>query len=95
MATIFIVFVSFGCVFVLGIAAFVLCCLIKKWKCSKAIEKNEMVHVDQHLQVHENILQGPNGMKTVAITVDDDLHVHDEEECVKNEKLGTASTSKA
>lgn len=51
-------------------------------------EKSEMVHIDEHLKVNENILQGPNGTKLVAITIDDDLHVDEEEECRKNEKLG-------
>ncbi|GJX57116.1 hypothetical protein Tco_0287013 [Tanacetum coccineum] len=47
-----------------------------------------MVHVDEHLKVSENIFQGPNGMKTVAITIDDDLHAHGKKERAKNEKLG-------
>ncbi|CAI9287039.1 unnamed protein product [Lactuca saligna] len=38
--------------------------------------------------VRENVVQGPNGMKTVAITIDDDLHVDEEEESRKKEKLG-------
>lgn len=47
-----------------------------------------MVHIDEHLKVNENIFQGPNGMKTVAITIDEDLHAHGKEDCVKNEKVG-------
>ncbi|KAI3789064.1 hypothetical protein L2E82_01851 [Cichorium intybus] len=54
---------------------------------SKTTEKNELVHVDEHLKVTENVLQGPNGMKAVAITVEDDLHVDEEEECRKKEKF--------
>lgn len=27
-------------------------------------------------------------MKAVSITVDDDLHVDEEQECIKNEKIG-------
>ncbi|KAJ0547869.1 hypothetical protein HanIR_Chr08g0377041 [Helianthus annuus] len=93
MTTIFIIFVSFGGIFLLGLATIALCCLMKKWKGSKATEQNKMVHFDEHKKVHENIVQGPSGAKTVALTVDDDLHVDEEEECVKNEKLGKASTS--
>ncbi|KAL8243279.1 hypothetical protein R6Q59_009537 [Mikania micrantha] len=92
MATvIFVVFVSFGCVFFLALASVALCCFIKKWKCSKTTEKSELVHVDEHLKVSENIVKGPNGMRNVAITIDDDLHVHEEEVDIKNEKLGQSS----
>lgn len=94
---VFIVFVSFGCVFFLAFGLIALCFIIKKWECSKTVEKGEMVHVDEHMKVSENIFQGPNGKKTVAITIDDDLHVHDEEDVIKNEKIGrgSSSTSKA
>ncbi|KAI3820389.1 hypothetical protein L1987_07935 [Smallanthus sonchifolius] len=85
---VFIVFISFGCVFFLALATIAFCYFIKKWKCNKTTEKNETVHVDEHLKASENILQGPNGMKTVAITIDDDLHVHEEDEAIKNEKIG-------
>ncbi|KAL7582360.1 hypothetical protein Lser_V15G45710 [Lactuca serriola] len=88
MTVIFVVFVSFGCVFFLALPLFALCYILKKSKCNKMAEKSEMVHIDEHLKVNENILQGPNGTKLVAITIDDDLHVDEEEECRKNEKLG-------
>ncbi|KAL4588547.1 hypothetical protein LXL04_001438 [Taraxacum kok-saghyz] len=67
---------------------FALCWIIKKYKCSKRSEKNEMVHVDEHLKVRENVVQGPNGMKAVAISIDDDIHVDEEDESRKEEKLG-------
>ncbi|PWA41026.1 tracheary element differentiation-related 6 [Artemisia annua] len=95
MTVIFVVFISFGCVFFLALALFAFCCFIKKCKCSKTTEKSEMVHVDEHLKVSENILQAPNGMKTVAITIDDDLHVHEKEERAKNEKLGKGYDQRA
>lgn len=88
MKVILVVFVSFGCVFFLVPILFALCYIIKKLKCSKMAEKTEMVHIDEHLKVSENVVQGRNGMKAVAITIDDDLHVDEEEECRKNEKLG-------
>ncbi|KAI3746321.1 hypothetical protein L6452_08749 [Arctium lappa] len=88
MATvIFVVFVSFGCVF-LGFTVFALFCIVKKSKCSKTANKSELVHVDEHLKVSKNAVQGPNGMKVVSITMDDDLHVNEQEECRKNEKFG-------
>ncbi|KVH99640.1 hypothetical protein Ccrd_022121 [Cynara cardunculus var. scolymus] len=88
MAIIFIVLVSFGCVFFSAFALFALFCIIKKSKCSKTTKQSELVKVDEHLKVRENIAQGRNGMKTVAITIDDDLHVEEAETCMKNEKLG-------
>ncbi|KAJ0748575.1 hypothetical protein HanRHA438_Chr05g0244841 [Helianthus annuus] len=93
---IFVVFISLGCVFFLAPIVITLCYFMKKWKCSKSVEKNEMVHLDEHRKMSENIFQGPNGMKTMAITIDDDLHVHGEEEVTKNEKIGKGdySTSK-
>ncbi|KAK9072188.1 hypothetical protein SSX86_008620 [Deinandra increscens subsp. villosa] len=88
MAILFVVFVSVGCVFFLALTSLALWFIVKKSKCSKTTNKQEMVHVDEHLKVRENIVQGPNGMKAVSITVDDDLHVDEEQECKKNEKIG-------
>ncbi|KAI3672824.1 hypothetical protein L6452_38924 [Arctium lappa] len=86
MATvIFVIFVSFGCVFFLGFVVFALCCIVKKLKCSKTADKSELVHVDEHLKVSENAVQGSNGMKVVSITIDDDLHVDEKEDYRKNE----------
>ncbi|KAI3672823.1 hypothetical protein L6452_38923 [Arctium lappa] len=90
MATIvFIVFYSFGCACFLALASVALYCFIKKSKCTKTTEKDEMMHVDEHLKVKEDILEGPNGTKTVAITIDDDLHVHENKESSKNENHQT------
>ena len=47
-----------------------------------------MVHVDEHLKVRENVVEGPLGTKAVSIKIDDDLHVDEKEECGKNEKFG-------
>ena len=47
-----------------------------------------MVHVDEHLKVRENVVEGPLGTKNVSITIDDDLHVDEKEEREKNEKFG-------
>ncbi|KAI3820388.1 hypothetical protein L1987_07934 [Smallanthus sonchifolius] len=47
-----------------------------------------MVHVDEHLKVRKNIVRAPNGLEAVSITVDDDLHSDEQEECMKNEKVG-------
>ncbi|KAD4386289.1 hypothetical protein E3N88_26458 [Mikania micrantha] len=88
MTTIFVVFVSFGCVFFLGLALLASCFIVKKLKCSKTTSKEEMVHVDEHLQVRKNMVQGPNGVEDVSITVEDDLHVDKQEESMKNEKVG-------
>nr|GFC95361.1 tracheary element differentiation-related 6 [Tanacetum cinerariifolium] len=46
-----------------------------------------MVHVDEHLKVSENVFQGLN-RKAVSITIDDDLHIDEEEEYRKNENFG-------
>nr|GFC76048.1 tracheary element differentiation-related 6 [Tanacetum cinerariifolium] len=47
----------------------------------------EMVHVDEHLTVSENVLQGSN-RKVFSITIDDDLHIDEEEVYRKNENFG-------
>ncbi|KVH99639.1 hypothetical protein Ccrd_022122 [Cynara cardunculus var. scolymus] len=89
MATVvFVVFVSFACVFFLGFTVLALCCVLKWLKCSKTANKSELVHVDEHLKVTENAVQGPNGMKVISITIDDDLHADEKEDCTKNEKFG-------
>nr|GEY38351.1 tracheary element differentiation-related 6 [Tanacetum cinerariifolium] len=83
---VFVVLVSFGCFFFLAPTLFALCYIIKKWKCKKTTSKKEMVHVDEHLKVSENVVKGPDGRKAVSISIDDDLHIHEEEEYMKNEK---------
>ncbi|GJV95197.1 hypothetical protein Tco_1546774 [Tanacetum coccineum] len=89
MATVvFVVLVSFGCFFFLAPTLFALCYIIKKWKCKKTTSKKEMVHVDEHLKVSENVMKGPDGRKAVSITIDDDLHIDEEEEHKKNENFG-------
>ncbi|KAJ0765553.1 hypothetical protein HanPI659440_Chr08g0304801 [Helianthus annuus] len=88
MTTIFIVFVSFGCVFFLAFALCALWFIVKKWDCNAAAQKQDAVHVDEHVKVRENIVQAPNGMKAVSITVDDDFHADEEQECRKNERIG-------
>ncbi|MFS7964268.1 hypothetical protein Hanom_Chr08g00748161 [Helianthus anomalus] len=88
MTTIFIVFVSFGCVFFLAFAICALWFIVKKWECSAEAQKQDVVHVDEHVKVRENIVQAPNGTKAVSITVDDDLHADEEQECRKNERIG-------
>lgn len=88
MTVIFLVFVSFGCVFFLALAFFAFCFVVKKLKCSKTVDKNELVRVDEHLKVQENVVQGPNGVKVVSITIDDDLHADGKEESRKSEKQG-------
>nr|GEV54517.1 tracheary element differentiation-related 6 [Tanacetum cinerariifolium] len=87
VTVVFVVLVSFGCLFFLAPTLFALCYIIKKWKCKKTTSKTEMVHVDEHLKVSENVLQGPN-RKAVSITIDNDLHIDEEEEYRKNENFG-------
>ncbi|MFS7940997.1 hypothetical protein Hanom_Chr05g00470961 [Helianthus anomalus] len=88
MTVIVVVFVSFGCVFFVGLALVAWCFIMNTAKCSKTTNKDEMVHVDEHLKVRKNFVKGPNGTEAVSISVDDDLHIDEQDERTKNEKVG-------
>ncbi|KAM7256856.1 hypothetical protein ACFE04_012597 [Oxalis oulophora] len=87
MATIIIiVFISFG-----FLAAFVLAlCWFLRWKMTrnKHVQGAGILHVDEHKKVKEGIIEGPHGMKTVVIEMEDDVHIGEAVIIKKDEKFG-------
>ncbi|XP_054792233.1 protein TRACHEARY ELEMENT DIFFERENTIATION-RELATED 7A-like [Prosopis cineraria] len=69
-----IVFVSLGGLLFLSLLAFAMFCFIKRRK-KKAPEEMDIVHVDEHKKVKEEIASGPFGQKVVVVTVEDDVHI--------------------
>ncbi|GFS37549.1 hypothetical protein Acr_00g0052610 [Actinidia rufa] len=50
------------------------------------VQETDIIHIDEHLKVKEASVPGPHGARTVALTIDDDVHV--EEQKRKREKFG-------
>ncbi|KAJ9675169.1 hypothetical protein PVL29_024211 [Vitis rotundifolia] len=57
------------------------------------VQETNMVNVDEHLKVKEAMLAGPHGAQALALSMEDDKHIH--EEIQKNEKLGEGLHGKA
>lgn len=51
------------------------------------------MEIDERIRVHEDIVPGPHGKKTVILTIDDDVNI--EEEIKKNEVVGKSSHMKS
>ncbi|KAL6218098.1 PREDICTED: uncharacterized protein LOC101295780 [Fragaria vesca subsp. vesca] len=60
----------------------------KRWPYSSSsnVQETDIIHVDGHEKVKEDIVEGPHGSKAVLLTIDDDIHV--DEEIRKNERSG-------
>lgn len=56
---------------------------IKGRKERKLIQERKDIDVDEHLKVQEMIVRGPHGPKKVLVSMEDDVHVH--EDVHKNE----------
>lgn len=50
------------------------------------VQETDIVHVDEHLKVREEIVQGPHGSQAVVLSIEDDVHI--DEEIRKNERFG-------
>lgn len=75
------VFVSLGGLFLLAFMAAALCCFAKKKKMKKkavVVAETDVVHVEDHVRVHEDILPGPHGEHIVVLSIDEDLRVNEE-----------------
>ncbi|KAL3638893.1 hypothetical protein CASFOL_016800 [Castilleja foliolosa] len=86
---IIVVFVSFGFIFFAVFSLFALWCLLNKRKKKKTFdveveEETDIIRTDKHRRVKEAIVQGPHGLKTLVLSVEEDKHV--QKEIIKNEK---------
>lgn len=79
-----IVFFSLGGLLFLSLLAFALFWFIKKRK-KRTSQETEVIHIDKHKKVKEEIVSGPFGPQTVVLSVEDDVHIDEE---IKKEKLG-------
>ncbi|XP_062099757.1 protein TRACHEARY ELEMENT DIFFERENTIATION-RELATED 7A-like [Humulus lupulus] len=86
-----IVFISVGGVFFLAFLAAALFCFLKKRK-NKKVQKDEMIHFDEHKKVTEAIVECRHGPEAVVLSVEDDVHF--EKEVVKTEKVGESLHAK-
>lgn len=87
-----VVFVSLGGLCLLAFVPFALCCFLKCRK-KKTSQEADRVHVDEHMNIKEKIVEGPLGGKAVVLTIEDDVHV--EEEIQKHEQVGRAMNMKS
>ncbi|CAA7404536.1 unnamed protein product [Spirodela intermedia] len=90
-----VVFVSLGGLFLLAFMAAALCCLAKKKKMKKkvvVVAETDVVHVEDHVRVHENIFPGPHGEHIVVVSVDEDLRVNEE---IKRAELSVEASTHA
>ena len=80
-----IVFISLGGVFFLAFLAAALFCFLKrKKKKKKTVQETDMIHVDEHKKIKEQVGEGPHGkVETVVLSIEDDIHV--DEVIKKNE----------
>ncbi|KAL2496622.1 putative leucine-rich repeat extensin-like protein 3 [Forsythia ovata] len=82
------IFVSLGGLFFLAFLSVALFCFLKKRK-KRIIQESDKVKIDEHIKVHEDIVPGPHGTKTVVLTIDEDVNI--EEVIKKNEVVGKSS----
>lgn len=78
-----VVFISLGGVFFLAFLAAALFCFLKRRK-KKNVKETDIIHVDEHKKIEEQIIEGPHGkVEAVVLSVEDDIHV--DEDIRKNE----------
>ncbi|WOL16038.1 hypothetical protein Cni_G24820 [Canna indica] len=82
---IIVVFVSVGGLFFLAFLAAALFYCVKRRK-KKTVAKAETVEVEDHVHVHETVIPGPHGQQLVALSIDEDIEVH---EVIKKDELIT------
>ncbi|KAK9740920.1 hypothetical protein RND81_03G071100 [Saponaria officinalis] len=76
-----VVVICFGGLFVLGAILLGIWCIFKrhcKKKKKKLVHERKDVDVDEHLKVQELVLPGPHGPKTMVISVEDEVRVHED-----------------
>lgn len=81
-----IVFISVGGIFFFAFLAAALFCFINKKKKKKTVQETEIIHVDEHRNVHEAIIPRSHGSHAVILSIDDDIHI--DEKIGKKEELG-------
>ncbi|KAJ0972108.1 hypothetical protein J5N97_020067 [Dioscorea zingiberensis] len=85
MLSIYTTFTTMSCFFAFFTSY--LCCFMMKKK--KTNQEMEVVNVEDHVHVHEAIVQGPQGQQVVALDVQEDIKM--QEEIKKSERLASAS----
>ncbi|GMN26127.1 hypothetical protein TIFTF001_040806 [Ficus carica] len=86
-----IVFISVGCVFFLVFLAAALFCFLKKRK--KTVQETGIIHLDEHKNTREAVVVGPQGIDTMVLSVEDDIHI--DGDIKKNEKVGEGLHAKS
>lgn len=74
----------------LSMLAFALFCCVQK---RKKKQETDIVHINEHKKITENIVPGPNGQPLVVVTVEDDVHI--DEVIKKNAEVGHALHAEA
>ncbi|EXB70694.1 hypothetical protein L484_023880 [Morus notabilis] len=87
-----IVFISVGGVFFLAFLAAALFCFLKKRK-KRTVQETDIIHFNEHKKIKEAIVEGPHGIETVVLSVEDDIHIDEEKQ--KNEKVGEGLHAKS
>ncbi|PNX75232.1 proline-rich receptor-like protein kinase PERK10-like protein [Trifolium pratense] len=72
-----VVVVCSGGLVLLSLITFVLFCFFQKRK-EKKTQETDVIHIDEHKKGNETIVSGPFGQQSVAISVEDDVHVDEE-----------------
>ncbi|KMT19446.1 hypothetical protein BVRB_1g010760 [Beta vulgaris subsp. vulgaris] len=74
-----IIFISFGCLFLLGALLLCIWWFMKKKRTErKLINERKDIDVDEHLKVQEMIMAGRHGPKKVLVSVEDEIRVHED-----------------
>ncbi|KAK4340917.1 hypothetical protein RND71_039418 [Anisodus tanguticus] len=73
------VFSMFGCI-LFGLVLLAFCSyFLKKKKKTTIVETKEVKHIDDHIKIKEEIVEGPHGkLETVVLSVEEDLHEKDD-----------------
>ncbi|KAM7256924.1 hypothetical protein ACFE04_012665 [Oxalis oulophora] len=82
-----VVFVSLGGLFFLAFIAAAMFCFVKRKR--KTVQKAEIISLEDHTEVKEEIMTGPHGEQMKVITMEEDLHF--DEVVRKSEDLRSGS----
>ena len=50
------------------------------------MQETDVIHFDEHKKIREAVVEGPHGMETVVLSVEDDIHFDGGKK--KSEKVG-------
>ncbi|GMN48375.1 hypothetical protein TIFTF001_017562 [Ficus carica] len=86
-----IVVIFVGCVIFVTFLAAALFCFLKKRK--KSVQETGMIHLDEHKKIKEAIVEGPHGIDTLVLSVEDDIHI--DGDIKKSERVGEGLHAKS